>query len=536
MTTTPEFPNEFQTEEYQPHPHWDMLMHPYRSTQAVIEYLSAWCFTRQLNCLIWLLVPGVVMLALSGLILYGLYLRWGTLTENYTNMVDQELKLSDTGGAAESPLLSEQNISPFGELLLRRLVQLENSDTRARYFVALQFGRRGRIGQARQMMRNIAPKDGHGVPQAHAWLALDTITRGIVRDQPERLTLINDLKNAVTWSGTGPAMYGVLADLLEVEGRAAEAIDILGKAEKSDPALLVRLTALAIRNGYKPEAEKASNTAKQLLKQRLVSHTVSELDFIQTAQLWLLEDQPDNAVKVITDGQKRFPESRALARLLSESYRSKYVKTVRKTSAGMECDIDLLDTAHRADSSNPAVVEEVARLLSLGRDASPNLMAALDRQLVEGQATTLTHLLVANRLLSKDDLAAAIPHLEVALRQAPDSTIVLNNLALALARHSKDALPRAKTMIDRAVQIAGPNAELLDSQGEIRMMAGDYVGAVQSLESAVGLDGERISIRKRLLEAYNQAGMKDMAVVQQQVIDKLQTAAAKESTSSQTTP
>jgi tetratricopeptide (TPR) repeat protein len=517
----PETP-EFQQEEYQPHPLLDMLMHPYRSMQALFEYISAWLFTRQFNSLLWLLVPALIVIPLCILILYGLYLRMGTLTNRYALLVDNELRQCDTGLREEAGLLQEQEISPYGELLLRRFVQIQNSDSRSRYFVATQFGRRGRVGQARQMMRSIAPKAGRGVPQAHAWLAVDTITRGAVRDQSEKLDLINDLKNAVTWSGTGPALYGVLADLLESEGRAAEAVEILGNADRSDPGLLVRMTAMALRNNYKTEAQQAAETAHKLLKQRIAAHTVNELDILLLAQLWLVENQIDNALRVILDGQKRFPASKSLARLLSESYRLKYMKTVRNTKAGLECDVNLLDAALKADSSNPSVIEEVAKLLAVGGSASPTLTEALEQQLAQGQATTVTHLMVSNRLLSQGDLAAAIPHLEVALRQAPDSTIVLNNLALSLARLSASNLPRAQTLIERAVKLAPSNAELLDSQGEIRMLANDFVGAVQSLESAVGLDGKRINTRQRLMQAYLKAGMNDMAEVQKRLIQKAQ--------------
>ncbi len=169
-----------------------------------------------------------------------------------------------------------------------------------------------------------------------------------------------------------------------------------------------------------------------------------------------------------------------------------------------------------------AVSEEVARLLARGGKASPALREALNQQLADGQATTMTHLMLATRALKESKLEKAIPHLEVALRNAPNAPVVLNNLAVALCRVSPSNAPRARELIDRALRVSGPNAEMLDSQGEIRMASGDYVGAVESFESAVGLDGTRIATRRRLMEAYEKAGMKEMVTVQANKIRELE--------------
>jgi cytochrome c-type biogenesis protein CcmH/NrfG len=144
--------------------------------------------------------------------------------------------------------------------------------------------------------------------------------------------------------------------------------------------------------------------------------------------------------------------------------------------------------------------------------------------LADGKSTTMTHLMLATHWLKKGDFALAIPHLEVANRKSPNAPVILNNLALALLRVSPDNAQTAKALIDHALKISGPHPEMLDSQGEVRMTAGDYVGAVESFESAIGLDGNRISTRKRLIEAYEKAGLKDLVPVQAQKIRDIEAA------------
>ncbi len=63
------------------------------------------------------------------------------------------------------------------DLLFRRVLQLGNDNLEARFFVAEQNLRSGKIGVARAMIRELAPSDRPGLPQAHAWLAQDLLRR-----------------------------------------------------------------------------------------------------------------------------------------------------------------------------------------------------------------------------------------------------------------------------------------------------------------------------------------------------------------------
>jgi tetratricopeptide (TPR) repeat protein len=248
------------------------------------------------------------------------------------------------------------------------------------------------------------------------------------------------------------------------------------------------------------------------------------MDYINLAQLWVLEQNPDEAIKQVQLGLLQFPENRNLRFVLSECFRIKFITTFKETESGFQCNIEYLDEALKADSTNPSVGEEVAKLMARGGDVSPTLRIAMEKQLADGKATTMTHLMLATHWLKKSDFATAIPHLEVANRKSPNMPVVLNNLALSLVRLSPDNAQAAKDLIDRAIRFSRPHAELFDSQGEIRLVAGDYVGAVESLETAVGIDASRVNTRRRLIEAYEKAGLKDMVEVQKQKIREIEAA------------
>ncbi len=509
----------------------DMFSNPFRTAQGCIEYCLAWLFTRTWRVVLGFLPVLLLLSTLAAMAIYGWSIDDRKLVSRYAQWSEAELNsavsqsYAATSKAGEAgSLMKMEEVSPFGELLLRRILQLEKSDSRSRYLVALQIGNRGRCGQARQIMRQLAPSESDGFAPAHAWLAIDRLQQGSIIEVASRATLMHDLEIAATWSGTGSQLRVLLADLLEKEGRVGEAIKALQLATEVDSSSWIPLVAVSQRNGRKQPAQEASTKAKAIFTDRIKQHKATALDYINLARLWILESQHDEAIKQVGLGLRQFPEERGLRWVLSECYRVKFLSTYRETPTGIECNLAFLDEALKADPTNLAVGEEVAKLLVRGGNASQSLIKALETQLAEGRATTMTHLMLATRSLKADDFQAAIPHLEVALRNAPNAPIVLNNLALALVRVSSDNASRSRELIDRALRISGPDAEMFDSQGEIRMFAKDYVGAVESFESAIGLDGKRILTRKRLIEAYAKAGLKDMIPVQAAKVKQLEQA------------
>lgn len=508
-----------------------ILTHPFQTAQGIIEYGLAWVYTRQWLALLGFLPAMLILLTLAGLTIYGWSIDKDTLVKRYASWSDSELSEGKSQATAvglnsqSDQLMKVEGVTKFGELLLNRLLQLEKSDTRSRYLVALQIASRGRRGQARQLMRQLAPERNSGFAPAHAWLSIDRLLQGPIQDNASKMILFNDLEVAATWSGTGTKLREVLASLLEEDRRIGDAIKVLQATAEIDDSVWVRVVEVANKHGRKQPAEEASAKGKAIFMRRIADQTATEIDFINLARLWALEQNPDEAIQQTISGLASFPASRNLRRVLSECYRVKFLTTVRETESGVQCNMEFLDEALKADPTNPAVSEEVAKLMARGGNVSSTLKLAMEAQLADGKSTTMTHLMLATHWLKQSDFASAIPHLEVANRKSPNAPVILNNLALAMLRVSTNNAPAAKELIDRALQIVGPHPELLDSQGEIRMAAGDYVGAVASLESSIGLDGRRLGTRKRLIEAYEKVGLKDMIPIQEQKIREIEAAA-----------
>ena len=71
------------------------------------------------------------------------------------------------------------------------------------------------------------------------------------------------------------------------------------------------------------------------------------------------------------------------------------------------------------------------------------------------------------------------------------------------------------------------NPELFDSQGQVRLIAGRPLDAVESLEKAIGIDPSRVGTRELIIKAYREAGLEDLATLQAKALNQLKADIAK---------
>ncbi len=541
-----------------------LLSRPQLLLQGTVEYLLAWVFTRSWWRLFLIHSTWIVLLAaVVGLVSYGAFLSRQTLGDRYSDWVAEELpealrsadenaptgssssRPAKTVAAAESASVSEtgtasdgttapkevagqeaETVSRYGDLLLRRLLQLQDSNSRITYLVAAQLARQQRLSQARQMMRRIAPVREGGFIPAHHWLAADQLSNLQARSQADRDRILKDLAMAVRWPGCHPALRSFYSQLLESQGNLPQAMAVLEQAAAEDETNIearLGIARLSAKHGDQTRLLRVAQEIKDEIRKRVESETVDSLDWAYLANTWLIEHRPAEARKAAESGLKNAPEDPRLRRLLSETYRLEYILSIKQDGDKTKLKLGLLDAALKSDPTNPLVGVEIARLMNFGQATTPELQTALENQLAAGQATALTHILLANRQLLDGELTAAAPHLELALRQAPNSPTVMNNLALVLARTNQQ-FERALQLAAAAVNAAPDVAEFRDTLGEVRHLTGDQLGAIESYESAIGINGQLVGTRRKLIALYRELGMQDMADVQEAALQSLQIA------------
>ncbi|MBX3423489.1 MAG: hypothetical protein KF752_18190 [Pirellulaceae bacterium] len=503
-----------------------LLLSPGTFVFGLYELWISWLRTRSW----WNAMFAIPLIAvLAFMLIHSSLIPWvgsDNQLETYWNLVESEMAANQLAPETSSPAVAEvrsgpggksftlvhdEHVTPFAMLLLRRIFQISNSNDRAIYLVATALGQQGRAGQARQLMRRIAPLGARGFAGAHAWLAADQIQTKAVSNNKERNELLHDLEAARAWPNVTPALMNVYADLLERDGRVTEALAILGDLSSSDPMAKVRIAQIAKRNGRE---EEYLTVRQQLLddnRQKFQQGTATDQDYVQLVSLLLVGEDDERAIRLATEGLSEYKEDPQLKRLLSDAYLLRFEKTKKVTEERYEVDLTLLDMALTADSTNPVLQEKIAELVALRRITNDKLVGHLREQIAAGRATAISHLLMGISNIRQSQFQQAIVHLEVAVSLSPNNPYILNNLALCLARHQPGQLARAKQLIETAIQVGGPDAERLDTYGEILASSGDSVAAIRALESSIAMQPNRPQTRKKLATEYLKLHMPDMA-------------------------
>lgn len=543
-----------------------LLSNPGRLVFGVWEFGVSWLFTRRWLGLLYVAVP---VLGLTVLLVTASFGRLGDrekLLLSYWERIEEELgtdalqigsnapaqaksdnsELNESGVPEEAPAGDEQatdeskqaasdgakKMSDFSDLLLQRVLQLDTSNLRATYWVARHFGAQGRLGQARWMMRRIASDTTRGFAPAHAWLAQDHIVQfkqGVVALNDRQLG--HDLEHSINWSGVHPLLLTTYAELLLKAGRVGDSIRIFQAATEREPMLRLQYANFvkSIKNADgTPNAtgakafEEIANTLRDEVQTKVADKTAGGDEVAAVAQVALLEKNWRQAIAIAERAMTLGEPSLFVRRTLSDAYLAKYVETA--DLAKRKFDLVTLDAALKADGTNQRVTEEVAKLLAMGAEATPELTTILEEKLASGQANAVTHLFIGNQKMLSDRMQEAVGHFEVAMRLAPASPVVLNNFALASTRlnpQDPEVLKRAEQCMELALRVAEPilRAELHDSLGEIRATAGDSAGAIASFEDSIRLNGQgRTKTRRKLIEAYRANGLENMAVAQERII------------------
>jgi tetratricopeptide (TPR) repeat protein len=156
---------------------------------------------------------------------------------------------------------------------------------------------------------------------------------------------------------------------------------------------------------------------------------------------------------------------------------------------------DILRSSHRYADAVAAYDKAVARLGKPGR---------LDWPLFYDRGIALER--------TKDWNRAEADFL-TALELAPDQPYVLNYLGYSWTEQGRN-LPRARQMIERAVEQRPNDGAIIDSLGWVMLRQGDRAGAVKSLEHAVELLPEDATINGHLGDAYWAASRRQEALFQ----------------------
>lgn len=485
----------------------------------------------------WLRILGsatpLVLLGTLGIpVFQGIILDKRTLTNRYAQMAaveaekleqpqsDEDTSKANTGATAE-----KTGGMPLIEIAYRRLLTTEPFNQKARFYVARVMERRGQLSQSRSLMQELAPLNSIGYAEAHAWLARDIVKRAqrTKTSIPER-ELMHHLKANAEAPKADPEMLALQASIVERQGNTAQAISSMEKAAGLSDKYALNLALLYQRNS-KVDLQKASAKRAQAYYEselRKTNTQISEEAREETvSQLGLslaLQDNLDEAIRVLSAAIREDVPCLTIRNMLSSVYVFRFQKQLETVKRLEALNLADLEAAMSIDPANPIVASLVSQLLALQGQQNPPLRAMLQRNITQGSSSAMLHLLLANEAILGSRFADAIPHLEIALSHHPNNMTVLNNFALVLVSKSPPETERSLELINKAIEVAGEVGELMDTKGQILVIAGQDIEAIRCFEKAIAQQPGRLKTRERLADLYDKQKMTDMANAQRDAI------------------
>lgn len=490
---------------------WDLFV----AWRASRRWLSIFAF------FIPLLLAGSVLICvgLSKLVANSEKLSW------YGSKADEQLKLLNEAKEKERPSVDNlANIdvsrNNYVELLFKRVLQLEQDNKLARFYVASNMARYGRVGAAVIMMQELAPETEKGLELAHEWLAQQMISQSQRGQELDISSLKHHLKHATSKQDFSPILLLLYSQLLQQESNVEEATALLKKAASSDTRLQLNATAIFMQRGMQSQATAAADALIKEFSKKFDDDPNDEYRLL-VAQAYSLSSRLDQAISVLQEGVRLKPNSGQMRRALSNALRFKFRTTIVKASGQVRMGLDYLNIAIAADPTNEGVQDELTLVASLGLSTTEPGLESLRKQIAVGGTSYAARLLLAEAAYRKKDLDDAINNFELILAELPNMTLAINNLAMIMAKKDPSRVKEAIELINKAIEINPRFAEYYDTRGELYLIDQRKEDTIEDFKKVVELDPGRVPTHERIIAMYRELGREDEAAEHEKILAKV---------------
>ncbi|MEQ1826361.1 MAG: hypothetical protein ABL921_10450 [Pirellula sp.] len=412
----------------------------------------------------------------------------------------------------------------YVELLSKRILAVQPKNQMAKYRLGLAYAMGGQSQRASNEMKELASGVSGYFPQAVEWRAKDLVLRKAVGEDIVYTEIVENVEKLLSWPQVDYRLMRDYAKLMVLSGEYTKAIAASKQAVAANPELILDLALLYARVKH-PETKETAAQAEAYYLGKINFPTEKESDRLAVAKARLLADRTDQAEEILAEGLRRGISGDQVRRELSNIQILKYKKSIQTDENGKStADVSLLEKAAVTDPTNPNIATEIAGMIPQGLNASDALKSVLTQQWAKGVINVDTHLLLGDAFFAKGEIERAQSQWKAALDKSPNNVAAMNNYAYCLAVNKQPDLEKSLELLGHAHQLAPENADVLDTWGEVLMLARRPREAVNKFELSISFNKKSIPTRKKLAEAYLAAGLEDDAKAVQSVISDLEAA------------
>jgi len=482
-----------------------------------LDLIAYWRQTRRWASILMILPVALFVTIMGSLVAVGKLSDSNTKAAWYAERAMKEIEVanavdSTTDKSSQESAAATKRLPEFVDMLFRRVLQINQNNKVARFYVAAQMDRYGSRGSARQIMESLATTKSTGYPKAHTWLAMDLFLRAQKGEAINVETLKYHLKRGTSGDEVPPALLLIYSQLLQQENKTAESQEFLKRAAEFDPKLLLNAIAIYNQNSLSIQARATADLLIEKVKNKLDDNDGG--NFILTSQALMSTNRIDEAIAILQKGAARFPKSGKLVRLYSDAYRFKFRATAVQSGGQVNVNLDFLNASIAIDPTNITVQEELMILSKLGIGQNEATVDTLRARIATSGTSYVARLLLAETAYARGKLTEAINEYEVLLAELPRMTLALNNLAMMYTQLTPPKISEAMELIDRAIEAAPNVGEFYDSRGDILVLQKRKEDAIASYLLALGSSQERVETREKLIAIYEETGRKEEAEVE----------------------
>jgi len=492
-----------------------------------LDLIAYWRQTRRWASILMILPVALFLTIMGSLVAVGKLSDSNTKAAWYAERAMKEIEVanavdSSTDKSSQESAAATKRLPEFVDMLFRRVLQINQNNKVARFYVAAQMDRYGSRGSARQIMESLATTKSTGYPKAHTWLAMDLVARAQKGEAINIETLKYHLKRGTAGNEVPPALLLIYSQLLQQENKTAESQEFLKRAAEFDPKLLLSAIAIYNQNSLSLQARATADLLIEKVKNKLDDNDGE--NFILSSQALMATNRIDEAIAILQKGSARFPKSGKLVRAYSDAYRFKFRATAVRSASQVNVNLDFLNAAIAIDPTNIFVQEELSLLSKLGIGQNEATIDTLRARIATSGTSYVARLLLAETAYGRGKLADAINEYEVVLAELPRMTLALNNLAMMYTQLTPPKLSEAMGLIDRAIEAAPNVGEFYDSKGDIHALQKQKEEAIASYLLALGSSPQRVETREKLIAIYEETGGKEEAEVERGRLDQVRKA------------
>ncbi|MBS0201589.1 MAG: hypothetical protein JSS49_01730 [Planctomycetes bacterium] len=427
---------------------------------------------------------------------------------------DDKLILAKYQRAAKSSLDGKDFNA--AKLYLERLLEKRPGDREVLFDLARAAEHTRDYPRLASAMRLLAPEDRPVHGPSHLWQATRLLSHNPVTPQQVRLAE-SHLLHALTLRESVPVAHDLLGQMYFQLGLWSQAIPHLSASP--DPSRRLLLAKAYVLDGQRDKGRSAGEQARDFFKRESIEHPQDAQLRINCAEACLLLEQYPEAVRVLQDAltmNDQIPIRRALAR--------SYVMWADSLPEGISNrrmqQFEMLAKGVQAYPDELSLYDRLLKLLEHGQDTGETVRQFLLKNIVEGRAVGLSHLILGSYAFGTGRADEAKLHMEQAFAALPNADLVANNLAWLMIHTDPPHPEQALALIDPVVERNPTMPRYLDTRGHILVKLNRYRDAVRDLELAVPSLRKNVSTHKALASAYQQLGLLDLAQLHQRAADE----------------